>query len=57
MTAKILDPEKKRACVGTRLTPPERRLLQDAANASGLTLCAYIAEVAVKAARSHLEAA
>jgi uncharacterized protein (DUF1778 family) len=56
MTAKI-DPEKKRACVGTRLTPAERRLVQDAANAGGQTLCVYIAEVAVRAARSHLEAA
>jgi uncharacterized protein (DUF1778 family) len=57
MTAKILEPEKRRATVGTRMTPPERRLIQDAANANGLTLCAYIADVALKAARSHLEAA
>jgi uncharacterized protein (DUF1778 family) len=54
---KETDPEKRRSTVGTRMTPPERRLIQDAANASGQTLCAYIAGVALKAARSDLEAA
>jgi uncharacterized protein (DUF1778 family) len=56
-TMTIHDPELRKETVGTRLTAAERRMLQEAANARGTTLCKYIAEVAVEATRSELEAA